>query len=283
MNEAEKQKIISELKDFYKKLKSYNRYVRSEKELSQVQIRYRDSLREKLERKSGALKGIIIELTGTQYAAGPLTGTFEIWDEAFNTIAMSSDRTALTFCISAVNEAIGKLESGIKKGRTDKAENAIEKPIKKPSLGKEARKHLQGTPEEIGPHIVRIAQEFQFQGFKYLAQEVSYKSSQFSKEFTILCGEYVGPQIRIIGDVEDEEHPKNRHIGTIILQSLANNKTLFISKKKSDDLVDADSYFGSYLNNVLKELRELGFVESWPNKAWRILKELVGVYKAVKL
>ncbi|MBA7676059.1 hypothetical protein ES703_84299 [subsurface metagenome] len=152
----------------------------------------------------------------------------------------------------------------------------------KQSVGKESRKHLQGTPEEIAPHIVRVAQEFQFQGFKYLAQEVSYKSSQFSKEFTILCGEYVGPQIRIIGDVEDEEHPKNRHIGTIILQSLANNKTLFISKKKSDDLVDADSYFGSYLNNALKELRELGFVESWPNKAWHVLKELVGVYKVVK-
>ncbi len=274
--------IVDELKAFRTELKSYKRFLDKGEQLSENQKGYKESLREKLVRKVGALKAIVTELTHKPYVT-QMGHSYEIWHTALSTISSPSSRDdTLTFCIDAVNEAIGKLEAGIKKGRTDKAEDAIEKPIKKPSLGKEVRKHLQGTPEEIGPHIVRVAQEFQFQGFKYLAQEVSYKSSQFSKEFTILCGEYVGPQISTIGDVEDEEHPKNRHIGTIILQSLTNNKTLFISKKKSDDLVDADSYFSSYLNNTLKELRELGFVESWPNKAWRVLKELVGVYKAVK-
>jgi hypothetical protein len=56
MDEAEKQKIIGELKDFYKKLKSYNRYVWSKEKLAEVQIRNRDSLREKLVQKSGLLK-----------------------------------------------------------------------------------------------------------------------------------------------------------------------------------------------------------------------------------
>jgi len=125
MGEKQRQKIISELKDFYKKLKSYNRYVCSEEQLSQVQIRYRDSLREKLVRQSGALKGKIIDLTGTQYAEGPLTGRFDIWAEAFNTTAMSADRTALAFCINATNEAIGKLESDILKGKRDEQGNLI--------------------------------------------------------------------------------------------------------------------------------------------------------------
>ena len=130
MDEKQRQKIISELKDFYKKLKSYNRYVCSEEQLSQVQIRYRDSLREKLERQSGALKGKLIELTETQYAAGPLTGKFDIWTEAFNATAMSADRHALAFCISAVNEAIGKLESDIQMGIRDKHGNVIGEPQK---------------------------------------------------------------------------------------------------------------------------------------------------------
>ena len=111
MNEAEKQRIISELKDFYKKLKSYNRYVCSGEQLSQVQMRYRDSLREKLVRQSGALKGKIIELTGRQYAGSRLKVKFDIWSEAFNTTAMSEDRFALACCIDATNEAIGRLQS----------------------------------------------------------------------------------------------------------------------------------------------------------------------------
>jgi len=120
--------IVDELKDFYKKLKSYNRYVCSEEQLSQVQIRYRDSLREKLVRQSGALKGKMIELTGEQYAEGPLTGRFDIWTEAFNTIALSADRTALAFCIQNTNEAIGKLESDIKISVRDEQGNLIKKP-----------------------------------------------------------------------------------------------------------------------------------------------------------
>ncbi len=109
MTESEKQRTLSELKDFYKKLKSYNRYVRSEEQLSQVQIRYRDSLREKLVRQSGALKDKIIELTGAEHFVHRQT-KYSIWSEAFN-LASWEQTTALGFCINATNEAIGKLES----------------------------------------------------------------------------------------------------------------------------------------------------------------------------
>ena len=49
MKWPEKQKIVGELKDFDKKLKSYNRYRHSKEQLSAVQIRYKDS-------KAGTIK-----------------------------------------------------------------------------------------------------------------------------------------------------------------------------------------------------------------------------------
>ena len=89
MKEPVKRSVISELVTFLTELKSYRRYLDPNRLLMDTQKRYRDSLREKLVRQSGALKGKIIELTGHQYAEGPLTGRFDIWAEAFNTIAMS--------------------------------------------------------------------------------------------------------------------------------------------------------------------------------------------------
>lgn len=158
----------------------------------------------------------------------------------------------------------------------------FEESQEKQSLGRESRKHLQGTPEEIAPHIVRVAQEFQFQGFKYLAQELSYKSSQHSKYFQILCGEYVGPQISFGVDAEDDKHPKNRHIGKIILQSLPNTRTVFISREKSGDLVNAALYFNSFLERLSLEFKNLGVEETTLRKAWRWFKEIIGIVKVVK-
>lgn len=107
----ERQKKIKELTSFHKELKSYKRLLDPNRQLSEAQKRYKESLREKLVRKSGALKEIIIKLTGWEYADGPLTGRFEIWGEAFNETPLSANEHALAFCIDAVNEAIGKLES----------------------------------------------------------------------------------------------------------------------------------------------------------------------------
>lgn len=158
----------------------------------------------------------------------------------------------------------------------------FEESQEKQSLGRESRKHLQGTPEEIAPHIVRVAQEFQFQGFKYLAQELSYKSSQHSKYFQILCGEYIGPQISFGVDAEDDKHPKNRHIGEIILQSLPNTRTVFISREKSGDLVNAALYFNSFLERLSLEFKNLGVEETTLRKTWRRFSGIIELWNKLK-
>ncbi|HEY87603.1 MAG TPA: hypothetical protein G4O06_06240 [Dehalococcoidia bacterium] len=110
MDEAEKQKIIGELKDFYKKLKSYNRYVWSKEKLAEVQIRNRDSLREKLVHKLGLLKTIIAQLTNKQYYT-QFGQVCEIWADGLSPSGyLPSKLTGLGLCIDATNEAIGKLE-----------------------------------------------------------------------------------------------------------------------------------------------------------------------------
>jgi hypothetical protein len=166
--------------------------------------------------------------------------------------------------------------------------------VAKQPLGKEIRRQLSGTPEEIAPHIVRVAQEFQFQGFKYLAQEVSYKSSRFSKKFTILCGKYVGPQIWFIGGDEDdegiipqvypkEEKAKSLHdIGTIILQSLPENKTLMISKPKLSNFDSEGSYFDSFLERLSLEFKNLGIEETTVQKTWRWFNRIIELWNKLK-
>lgn len=128
MNGAEKQKTIIELKDFHKKLKSYGRLLDPDRQLSEAQKRYRDSLREILQRKIGNHKDIINQLTGRQfYKQFGTTG--EIWAEGLRTSGyLSSMRFALTMCIDVTNEAIGKLESDIQIGTRDKQGNLIKKP-----------------------------------------------------------------------------------------------------------------------------------------------------------
>lgn len=273
MDAQEKYDLLEELKEFLKGLKKFKRNLEHKDDISLLKKNIVNKLREELVCKAGALKSVVIELTGKEHIQR-FGMVYNIWD-----VGLSAHRVtdicdvALDYCIDAVNEAIGKLESDIKKSKRDKTGAVIENLTKKQPSGKEIRKHLQGTPEEIAPHIARIAQEFEFQGFKYLAQEVSYKSSQFSKHLTILCGEYVGPQISFIGDTEDEEHPQNRCIGMFILQALPNTRTLLISKEKEPyELDNADSYFSSFLNKVFLELRQLGFVETLPKKVWQWIK-----------
>jgi len=148
---------------------------------------------------------------------------------------------------------------------------------------KEIKIQLTGTPEEIAPHIVGVAEEFQSDNLKYHAQEKSYKSNQYSKHFEILCGDYFGPQIWWIGG-DEEESPKHQShkVGTIILRALRNRKTLLISKPELSGFDSDGSYFNSFLKRLLTELKQLGFVETWPKKAWYIVKEIIGIAKVVK-
>lgn len=162
----------------------------------------------------------------------------------------------------------------------------------KKSSQKEIRIQLLGTPEQIGPHIVRIAEDSHFQDLEYRAYEEHYKSSQSSRQFRILCGNDFSPSIRWIGGDDEviapqifpkkEEGKSIHHIGTIILQPLHNNKTLFIARRISSSFDSDGSYFDSFLKTLLLELKQVGFVETWPKKAWRVIKELVGIAKIAK-
>ncbi len=83
----------------------------------------KEEIREGLIRKSGALKDKIIELTGKQYFVQFMT-KYNMWDAAFNPL-IQRQKTALNFCIDAVNEAIGKLADDIKQGFRDEQGNII--------------------------------------------------------------------------------------------------------------------------------------------------------------
>jgi uncharacterized protein (TIGR02391 family) len=108
MDETEKQQHISELKAFHKELKSYRRLLWSEK-LSEAQVKYKDSLREKLLRKMGEYKDRIIMLTGRQNFE-QFGRTFDMWADSLNTYAyLPHQKVSLDYCIDAVIEAIGKL------------------------------------------------------------------------------------------------------------------------------------------------------------------------------
>jgi predicted nucleotide-binding protein len=108
MNMGENQKMIDELKIFLKELKSYKRRLGSDKQASEAEKRYTESLRGKLVRKSGNLKATVIQLTGKQFYTrfGRIS---DFWTEG---LSPSGDNWAcLGLCIDATNEAIGKLES----------------------------------------------------------------------------------------------------------------------------------------------------------------------------
>jgi len=277
MNEAEKQKIIGELEDFYKELKSYKRLLNLKGRLSD-----KDTLRETLVRKAGALKPKIIELTGKEYISR-FSIAYNIWDVGFTAHRISDIcDVALDYCIDAINEAIGKLESDIKKGRRDKAVDVIEKPIKKQSLGKEISKHLQGTPEEIAPHIVGVAQGFQFpQGFNCYAEEEPYESSRFYKKFTIyrITDSFTPGVTWMHAGPEDEPQA----IGSITLRPLPNNKTLLIAKHTLPSFDSEGSYFDSFLKRLSEELKSLEFEKSVHSKVWQWLKshKILGIIVTV--
>lgn len=113
MNQTEKQRIIDELKDFYKKLRRYqNRQERRVRvKFSEAQDRSLNALRLELQREYGRLKESISKYGGTRYIS-----RLGERHESFHYILSSLDIQNGTFialdgAISAVNEAIGKLEA----------------------------------------------------------------------------------------------------------------------------------------------------------------------------
>jgi len=122
--------IIYGLKSFYSGLKSYQarmEQLNSNQTILGHWIRERDRIREKLVRETGVFKKIVIELTEKQYFTLNMK-TYDIWNEAFNPsseLPTQSNLAAIAFCINAVNEAIGKLESDIEAGVRDEQGNLI--------------------------------------------------------------------------------------------------------------------------------------------------------------
>jgi len=118
------------LEQYYNELKSYSdilKHLAESKTITGHETRDRDRLRERLVRKTGMLKTRIIEVTDKQYYE-QLMSKYDMWDEAFNpTFYLPSNRTAIAFCITATNEAIGKLKSAIEMGIRDEQGRVIEK------------------------------------------------------------------------------------------------------------------------------------------------------------
>ena len=115
MNEAEKQKIITELKNFYKELRSYkNRQLRKHKtKFTEAQNRSLDALRLKLQRDHGRLKEVVSEYGGSAYIPVPVLGTrYEVFSHSLGTLKMEfRGFDALDGAIGLVNKAIGALEA----------------------------------------------------------------------------------------------------------------------------------------------------------------------------
>lgn len=281
MDENEKQEMIEELKSFYKQLKSYKKRLEANRQASKAQKRYTGSLREKLVRKSSTIKGLIKQLTQKQYYT-QFRQVREIWDEGLNPGGFLGDKlTALDYCIDATNEAIGKLELDIKQSKVGKEGNEIEKPSKKRPLSKGIRKQLSGTPEELTPHIIRVSREFRFtDGFNCYGEEESYETSPFSKRFMIyrITGGRL-PHVGYMG-AKPEELPYS--IGIISLQSLPNNKTLFIAKYALPSCDSEGSYFDSYLERLSLEFKNLGIEETAYRKTWRWFKGIIEVWNKLK-
>ena len=150
---------------------------------------------------------------------------------------------------------------------------------------KEIRKQLCGTPEEVAPHIIRVAREFRYQGFSYDGEEERIPSDKFSKYISIhrITGWLDPHEFLIRGDQGLPHEVLPHFIGGIVLQPLPNSRTLFIARYSTPSCPDCDSsYFDNFLRRLSAELKNIGFEETTAKKAWRVFKEVLPVAKAVK-
>lgn len=143
---------------------------------------------------------------------------------------------------------------------------------------KEGRKNLLGTPEEIAPHIVRIAESLKIEEGKYKIVEEINNSTQFSKRLRIMYGRNVDlPTINIDGSSHDRED-----IGIITLQSLPNNETLFIPERLSSNLDSNGVYLNNFLERLSLEFKNLGIEETKTKKTWRWVNKILDIWAKVK-
>lgn len=239
MNEAEKQKIIGELEDFYKELKSYKRLLNLKGRLSD-----KDRLREILVRKAGALKPIIIELTGKEYISR-FGMAHNIWDVGLTAHRISDIcDVALDYCIDAVNEAIGKLESDIKTGIRDKQGNVIRGADR---TERQLELILEGTPDMIIECVMNFVKKLNSKGYVYKCVPKIGDGPDFAKQdrtYSARCA------------IFETREGGEEQIGIIRLTLLPKDQTLLSISEPED----WESSFGLFLSYLLGEFKRLGFV-----------------------
>ena len=149
---------------------------------------------------------------------------------------------------------------------------------------KEIRKQLCGTPEEVAPHIIRVAREFRYQGFSYEGGKERIRSDKFSKYISIhrITGWLDPHEFLIRGDQGLPHEVLPHFIGGIVLQPLPNSRTLFITRYSTSSCSDCDSsYFDNFLHRLSSEMKNIGFEETTARKAWRAFKEVLSFAKKV--
>jgi len=137
---------------------------------------------------------------------------------------------------------------------------------------------LIGTPEIIIPHIKRITKTLTIDDVKYKAEEKPGRTSEYSKQLYVLCGTEVDT---LVVDL-CSPYPDKHEIINFTLQSLPNNKTILMIQNVKTDFNNADNYIDYYIKQLLSEMKELGFIEAWYKKTYRIIKELIGIAQVTK-
>lgn len=128
--------------------------------------------------------------------------------------------------------------------------------------GTQIKKYFKGTPEEIAPHVFRIAESVQLQAIRYKAVYETYNSNQFSKQIRIMCGTEVD---HLLTDI-DAPSPDRHDIGLITLQSLPNDHTLFIARYDPSGFDSAGYYFNGFLDHLSSEFKNLCIQEGTAEK-----------------
>ncbi len=242
MNEVERQRTISDLSSFYKKLRNYQnrQHRRARAKFSEAQDRSLNALRLELQRERGRLGNIISEYGGE--AVLPYLGiNYEVFARSLSSLDMDhNDFTALDGAISLVNKAIGKLEStavAIRPLDTVKDhQSSIE--------GGEFELIVQGTPDMLPTLVTNVTKELNSQGYEF-----SFNRTSGRPDYTNWDKTYFASYTISIG-IEGQ-------VGTISFQLISNDRTLL----KSTQPENWNPSFQQFMDHLLAEFQRLGFTD----------------------
>ena len=238
---------------FHKELKSYQRSLQSKKELSAAQLRYRESLREKLVHKVGSLKTVVIELTGKEHIQR-FGMVYNIWDVSLSPHRISNIcDVALDYCIDAVNEAIGKLEADSTPAKLTKAAKDYGGRI----VDKEFELIVKGTPDMLLTLIMNVTKELNSKGYAYSFDRTSGRPDYTNWDKTYFASYAIS-------------QGTEGQIGNTSFQLIPNDRTLL----KSTQPENWNSSFQQFMDYLLAEFQRLGFTDLKKEKLAVMLESL---------